>query len=249
MSWKDHRRLLNSPRAAAARLRLSPKGYLGLHLTLGALALVGSSWLFGDIAEDVVTGNPLTVVDLKVAEWLHERATPTLTAVMLFISLLGSTLFVSGVVFATAIWLLWQRHWYRLAALVLAVPGGMLLNVLLKHAFRRGRPLFDNPLLTLASYSFPSGHAVAATLLYGALASFAVWRLRAWCGRVLAVLAAVSLVLLVSFSRLYLGVHYLSDVLAGTAAGVAWLAICLTGVDTARRRRLQIKSTQSGQKT
>ncbi len=242
--WVRRRRF--APQLAFLRARLSPEGYLGLRLTVGALVLIGASWLFGGIAEDVITNDPLTIFDANVAAWLHEHATPTLTAVMVFISFLGSTLFVSGVVFATAVWLLWRSHWYRLATLVLAVPGGMLLNVLLKHAFRRGRPVFDDPLLTLTSYSFPSGHAMASTLLYGALAVFAVSNLKAWRWRVLAVLFAVLLIALIDFSRVFLGVHYLSDVLAGSAAGLAWLALCVTSVDTLRRhRRVQLKNTQS----
>lgn len=227
------------------RARLSLEGYLGLHLTVGVFALLGAAWVFGGIAEDVLTNDPLTVIDMNVATWLHARATPTLTACMLFVSHLGSTLFVSMVSVAVAVWLLWRAYWYRLFAFILSVPGGMLLNVALKHAFHRGRPVFDDPILQLTTYSFPSGHAMAATLLYGALAAFAVWRIRAWRWRVLAAFTAFLLIVLIDFSRIYLGVHYLSDVLAGTAAGVAWLALCLTSVDTVRRRRLALRTAQT----
>ncbi|WP_395406963.1 phosphatase PAP2 family protein [Pseudoduganella sp. UC29_106] len=92
---------------------------------------------------------------------------------------------------------------------------------------------FDEPLLTLATYSFPSGHTVAATLFYGLLACYLVMRGRRW----LPVAGATLMVLLVACSRMYLGVHYLSDVLAAVAEGVAWLAICVTGMSTWRRRR------------
>ncbi len=64
------------------RVRLSPRGYLGLHLTVGVLLLIGAAWLFGVIAEDVVTGDPLTVIDRNVSEWFHEHRTPGMTAVM-----------------------------------------------------------------------------------------------------------------------------------------------------------------------
>lgn len=241
--------LLNRPRVVRLRqrfakqiefvqARLSPEGYLGLHLTLGALALVGAAWLFGGIAEDVLTNDPLTIVDVKVAAWLHARATPRLTAIMLFITHLHSTLAVSIITLLIAVYLLRRRRWYRLLALLLAIPGGMVLNVLLKLAFHRARPTFDNPFLTLTTYSFPSGHTMAATVLYGVLAAFAVWTIKAWRWRVLAVFIAGFLILLVGFSRIYLGVHYLSDVLAAMAEGLAWLALCLTAIETVRRRRV-----------
>ncbi len=140
--------------------RLSPEGAFGLHLTIGALFLIGAVWLFGAIAEDVVTNDPLTVIDMEIATWLHEHAQPSLTRVMIFISHLGSVAFITIVALVTALLLAWRRRWYRLLALTLAVPGGGLLNTLLKHSFGRARPSFDHPLLTLPTYSFPSGHAM-----------------------------------------------------------------------------------------
>lgn len=119
------------------------------------------------------------------------------------------------------------------------MPGGSLLNVFVKDAFARPRPTFDDPLLTLHTYSFPSGHALGATVLYGLLAAFAVWKVRACRWRLPAAAAGGLLILLVCFSRIYLGVHYLSDVLGGIAEGVAWLALCMTGVSTLRRRRVR----------
>ena len=122
-------------------------------------------------------------------------------------------------------------------ALMLVVPGGMVLDVLLKSAFHRQRPSFADSFLIFDGYSFPSGHTMAATLLYGVLAVFAVIALQAWHWRVGAVLGALVMVLLVGLSRVYLGAHYLSDVLGAAAAGLAWLALSLTAVDTLRRSR------------
>lgn len=122
-------------------------------------------------------------------------------------------------------------------ALVLVLPCGMVLDFLLKIIFHRQRPRFEDSFLTFYGYSFPSGHTMAATLLYGLLAVFAVIALEAWRWRVGAVLCAFIMVLLVGFSRVYLGAHYLSDVLGAAAAGSAWLALSLTVVDTLRRNR------------
>ena len=125
-----------------------------------------------------------------------------------------------------------------LLTLLMAVPGGMLLNVLLKSVFQRARPHFDDPLLILDSYSFPSGHTVAATLFYGVLAAYLISLpgMR-WGRRLAAALSAVLMVALVALSRVYLGVHYLSDVLAGAAEGCAWLTVCVTASASLRRHR------------
>ena len=226
--------------------RLSPRGYMGLHLTLGVLLLIGAAWLFGSIAEDVVAGDPLTLIDKNVAEWLHERGTPGLTATMQFVTGLASPSWVTGVVMVAALVLWWKRCWFGLLALVLVVPGGMVLDFLLKIVFHRHRPNFEDSFLIFHGYSFPSGHTMAGTLLYGVLAAFAVIALEAWRWRVGAVLGAFVMVLLIGFSRMYLGAHYLSDVLGAAAAGLAWLTFCLTAVDTLHRSRGRQSNTSVG---
>lgn len=226
---------------AFLQARLSPVEFVGLDLTIGAIILIGASWIFGGIAEDVFTGDPITVVDREFAVWLHLHATPTLTEVMKLISVLGSWPVVTGIWLFIALYFLRKRSRYRLLALTLTVPVGMLLNGMLKYAFHRSRPVWDNPIIMIATFSFPSGHAMAATLLYGFLAAFGVRKMQGWRWRVLAVLAAGLLIVLIGFSRLYLGIHYLSDVLAGMAAGSAWLALCLTAVGTLRHHRAIIR--------
>ncbi len=226
-----------APQLAFVRERLSPQGYMGLQLTIGVLLLVGASWLFGGIAEDVVHGDPLTVVDRHVAAWIHQRRTHRMLFAMRAVTALGSRDVVVAVTGAAALVLLWTRRWYRLLALALVLPGGALLDILLKAAFHRARPDFADTVGLFQGYSFPSGHAMGATLLYGLLAAFAVQSLRSWRWRARAVTGAIVVVLLVAFSRLYLGAHYLSDVLGGIAAGTAWLALCLIAVGTFRHYR------------
>ena len=238
----EHPRILALRRRFAPQMeflldRLSPRGYLGLHLTMGVLLLIGASWLFGGIAQDVTAADPLTVVDKNVAGWFHERRTPGMTTAMQVVAGFASVAWVTGVVTVTALVLWWKRCWFRLLALVLVVPGGMSLGFLLKMAFHRQRPSFAESFLIFNGYSFPSGHTMAATLLYGVLAVFAVIALETWHWRVGAVLGAFVMVLMVGFSRVYLGAHYLSDVLGAAAAGLAWLALALTAVDTVRRGR------------
>jgi len=113
----------------------------------------------------------------------------------------------------------------------------MLLNRILKYVFQRPRPHFDDPLLSLSSYSFPSGHTMTATVVFGVLASYLFTTTQDWRRRALIVCVAGFLILLVGFSRIYLGVHYLSDVLGAMAEGLAWLALCLTVVYSIWRRQ------------
>lgn len=226
-----------APQIEFLQARLSPQGYLGLHLSLGAIVLLGASWLFGGIAQDVIAGDPLTVVDVQVFDWFQSHATPTLTQFMQFITGLHGVLGITAMALILGLFLIWKRYWYWLLTLALALPGGMLLNISMKYAFARSRPGFDSPLLAFSSYSFPSGHAAGATLFYGVLAAVVIANIRAWRWRVLVALAALLMVMLVGLSRIYLGVHYLSDVLAALAESVAWLSLCLIAVHTLRQRR------------
>jgi membrane-associated phospholipid phosphatase len=220
-----------------AAARFSPEGEFGLHLTLGVALMLAAAWVFGEIAEAVVAGAPLTVLDVSLAHWLHAHARDAVTQLLLVVTYWHS---VGGMIVMTLLlgWWLRRRGAYDwLLALAATVPGGMVLNVLLKFFYRRARPHFDDPLLTLSTYSFPSGHTVAATLFYGFIACYVVSRERRWTLRFAVTLGACLMVALVAMSRMYLGVHYLSDVLAAAAEGCAWLAVCITGMSTLRRRR------------
>lgn len=222
---------------AFVRERLSPKSETGLRLTLAVALLICAAWLFGGVAEDVATGDPLVRVDAYITAWFHAHVTPGATHFMLIVTnfhgpigigLLGSALFL---------YFAWKKDWYWLLTVVTALPGGMLLNVLLKLAFHRGRPGLSEPLLTLAGYSFPSGHVAGATLFYGLLVAWVVFNIRVWQMRVIVVVAACAVVILVGISRIYLGVHYFSDVVAAAAASTAWLVASLLLVDSLRRKR------------
>ena len=218
--------------------RLSPEGQFGLHLTVGLVLILLAAMAFGEIAEDVVEGDTITVIDVQLAHWFRERATEGFTRTMLFITHWNGITGTSVMAALLAAWFAYRKAHYWLIVLLAAVPGGMLLNVVLKHIFRRQRPSLEDPLLTLTTYSFPSGHTVAATLFWGVLACYLVRRTGAWPRRALIVGAACLMVMLVALSRMYLGVHYLSDVMAASMEGAAWLAVCVTAVSTLHRRRL-----------
>jgi membrane-associated phospholipid phosphatase len=232
------------PHSLSARLhrfaasRLSPEGEYGLHLSTGVLVLLVATAIFARTADAVVAGAAITVLDVEVANWLHAhaRANGVLRQLLLALTHVHSTPGILVMAALVGVWLLRRTERYWLIALLTAVPGGLVLNVLLKHTFARARPQFAEPLLELSTYSFPSGHAMAATVLYGFVACHAARHARSWSGRVMPFVLALLMVATVAFSRMYLGVHYLSDVVAATAEGCGWLAICLTAAATLERR-------------
>ncbi|MGV8894021.1 MAG: phosphatase PAP2 family protein [Burkholderiaceae bacterium] len=201
--------------------------------------------MFAAIAKNVGaadTANTITLVDAQLAQWFHSHATPWMTRCMLVVTNLHGTIAIISYVVLMGLFLARKKNWYWLVTLLVTVPGGMLLNVSMKHIFQRARPVFDQPLLTLSTYSFPSGHTAATTLLYGVLAAYLISHLKPWRWRVviLVVTMAAMMVALVGLSRMYLGVHYLSDVLAATVEGIAWLALCLTVATSWRKHRAEI---------
>jgi len=216
---------------------LSPGGEFGLHLTVGMALLLAAGLVFHELAEAVMGQEAITVLDLQVAHWFNANAFEPLTGFMHAISNMHSVAGMALLLGSLTFYLWRQQAYYWLLALMFAVPGGMLLNVVLKHIFQRTRPVFEEPLVTLATYSFPSGHTTAATCFYGMLVSYLVIARPAWSVRLGTVSFCLTMVLLVAFSRVYLGAHYVSDVLAGMAESVAWLSVCITGVSTLRRRR------------
>lgn len=209
---------------------------MGLHLTIGMITVLLAVFVFADIAEDVLTNDDLVMFDERALQWLQAHATPARTAFFFAVTTWHNTL---GILIMTGLLALWmgakkQGDW--ILRLLLSVPLGMVLNFLLKNIFQRERPGFDQPIITLVSYSFPSGHTAAATLFYGVLAAWLLTQLRRkWWAPVVSL--AASMVLLVALSRVYLGVHYPSDVFAAMASSTAWLAITFTGIATWRRRQ------------
>jgi undecaprenyl-diphosphatase len=119
---------------------------------------------------------------------------------------------------------------------VAAHAGGGLLNLTLKRAFERTRPEFADPLLAASSWSFPSGHAMGTFILCGLGCYLVLREMRSWTAAAAVVMLATSWCLIMAFSRLYLGVHFASDVVAGLVAGAAWVAVCVSAFEVVRRR-------------
>lgn len=221
---------MDAPRSAPARL--------GLRLGLGALLLIAAIAAFAAIADAVFAGHALGALDARIAGSLHARATPALTGWMLAITQLHSTYAIACYGVLAAAWLSLRRDRRRSATVIACIGGGLLLNGLVKHAFQRARPVFEQPLLTLETYSFPSGHVAASTIFYGLGVAWVFGRTRSAAWRGAALVGAALMIALVAFSRMVLGVHYLSDVAAAFAEGIAWLTLCLGAFAVFRRESL-----------
>lgn len=202
---------------------------------LGALfVLAGSLWAFGLIVDEQIREEE-TSNDERLAEWLHGRATDPLTDVFRAITTLGNFLTLV-VVTLIAVAVLWRRRERTDAVFVaLSFLGAQVLSSGMKLGFQRERPFFPDPLATESTFSFPSGHALVSLAVYGSIALVLARRLPRRLDRILLLGTTALLVLAIGFSRMYLGVHFLSDVLAGFAAGAAWLALLYVALELRTR--------------
>jgi membrane-associated phospholipid phosphatase len=198
---------------------------VGVELVACLVLLTASAWAFGSLAEEVVEGD--THVDTRLADWLHEHATAGWTDFFERVTWLGNLpVLLAATVVAAAV-LARKRETLELRLLLLAAVGAEILTVGLKLGFQRERPFYADPLARESTYSFPSGHATVSLAVYGTLAFIIARHLSNARLRVAVLAAAAVLVLLIGFSRLYLGVHFLTDVIAGFALGLAWVTLCV----------------------
>ena len=173
-------------------------------------------------------GEAIVGVDEGVAASLHANASPAATAGFQLVTQLGSTAVLLGVAAIAAAYFARLGRRADAAFLVLAFAGAEGMTWSLKALFQRERPSFEDPIATASSFSFPSGHALVSLAVYGALACVLLDGLRSRRARAACVAGTALLVAAIGFSRLYLGVHYLSDVLAGLGVALAWLLLIAT---------------------
>jgi undecaprenyl-diphosphatase len=190
-----------------------------------AIALAaGLAWL----ATQVIGGATLRF-DMDARKTIHSLATPALTAVMITASAIGES-YVLLPVSAAIVFAFWRsRDQHRAILFTIAVTGALLVDEALKLAFRRARPqpFFDYPLPH--SYSFPSGHALSSVVFFGTLAALISPGLRVKWKKALLWAAAALLAAIIGFSRVYLGVHYPTDVIAGYTAALVWVLAVAIG--------------------
>jgi len=195
---------------------------IGTGISLLICLLLARRW------RQLASGQEETRFDRRLSRRLRERRTPGLTRLARVLAVLGSPPLIVSLALAGTIAGVFFRH-IRGAAwtLPIAIVGAALLIQALKMEFHRPRPALFQPLLHETGYSFPSGHSLIAVVVYGLLGFFAMrfFDLDAWD---LAVgVVVIGLVFLIGMARVYVGVHYPSDVFTGWAAGLPWLAACL----------------------
>lgn len=216
---------------------------LGARLAFALAAAMGALLIFALLAEDVLEGETMAF-DGAVRSFVQQLASPDLTSAMRFATMLGSTQTLVALGLCACV-VFFAAGWRRDAVLfVVTMAGASALNFALKLSFVRARPetFFDTPLP--ASYSFPSGHALLSLCFYGALAVAVVPRLRHKSARAATWTSAGLLAALIGFSRIYLGVHYPSDVVAGYATGLVWVILVALADNTFRRRALRRESSR-----
>lgn len=222
-----------------ARRRFAPHmgrfAYVVLHLVIG-LGGLAAALVFAMMATGIGADSAATRVDLALARALHHAASPLVTALLRVITFLGEGWSQASIGVVVAIGLLRARRKLWTVGWVIALSGGGILNTILKNVYVRPRPVFADPILTADGFSFPSGHSMGTFVLAGMAAYFGVLHTQGKLRHVGIVALALGWSVTMGFSRMYLGVHYLTDVIGGFAAGAGWLAICISGVEIARRR-------------
>ena len=181
-----------------------------------------------EVAENLVKSEPMVQVDTAVTDWLFRGRISQLSTFFYGLTAFGSAYVTIGIGVLTSIGFMWARRWRNLLILWLLMLGIGASVQLGKRQFSRPRPP-KMAYYAVTGFSFPSGHSATAMTLYGLLGYWWIRRLRKTCVRECWVgVAAATLILLVGFSRMYLGVHYLSDVLGGYLLGICWLIIGIT---------------------
>jgi undecaprenyl-diphosphatase len=200
----------------------TPKKVKSGLLLLGALLMASTAlFVFGWLAEEMLEGDTRQF-DTFVRTAVHQLATPGLTRLMQVFSFLGSVAAVTAICLAAICVFLYYRRNRTAVMLAITMAGVAALDVALKLAFHRPRPVaFFGA--TPSTYSFPSGHALGSLCFYGMLAAILAERARGRVAKFCIWISAVFLVGMIGFSRVYLGVHYPSDVIAGYCAAVVWV--------------------------
>lgn len=232
--WLLHRHAI--PRQTS---RLPAAAFLLLWLAIGFAVIVGGAALFAELAAALHADEKMGRFDEALSSAIRQHISRSTLQVFAWLTRFGDTLTIIALGIVVAVLLLAnRRRWLALGWIVAVAGNGAALNPLLKRIFERVRPLHDHGLAFEEGWSFPSGHSSSSVVAYGMLAYVlvrvlpAVWHLPV-------VLLASALAFSTGASRVFLQVHYVSDVVAGFATGSAWLAACIGSIELTRyyRRR------------
>jgi len=224
-------------RRARIRSRVAPGWLFSVSAVLGLSVIALTAAVTGAVVEDVTDGHGTAVLDQPVAAFVAARRTGALTAVMGGVSAAGGPVVLAAVTAAAGVLLaVLRRHRGPAVAAAVTVAGSTALTAVFKQALGRPRPPLAGAVAAADGYAFPSAHATVAAAAFGVLAYLCAAGLRSWAARAATWGAAAALTALVGISRVYLGVHWTTDVLGGWAFGACWAAVVITGWTAAARR-------------
>lgn len=213
--------------------RLPPLAGLLVRIGIGFAVILAAGAVFAQMAEEVLEAQLLDRVDRAFTQGLALHTPAQALRFFAVLTRLGDTATLTGVCIVVALALVATRRRALAAAWVLTVAGGGLLNASLKHLFQRSRPSAEGWLVVADGFSFPSGHSAGSVVTYGMLAYLAM-RLLPGRAHVPVALLMAALAATIGASRMFLRVHYASDVVAGFALGVAWLGLCIVSIELTR---------------
>ena len=222
---------------AFLRARFTREGAVGLYLTVGFFACAAVVAVFAVLADSVFDVHGKTAFDREVTLAIEGLHSPARDRAALAVSFLGDHRFLLPATLAVTAALVLRGR--RVSAVLFfgVVIGGWLLETLLKIIYHRARPDLWPALVTEKTYSFPSGHATMATLFYGAAAALVLHLSKKRALRSAALALATAVILSVSYTRIYLGAHWASDVGGGILVGLFWVSVCATGTEYLARRK------------
>ncbi len=215
--------------------RLEPDRATGLLLSVGALGCAGFAWLFFGVVEDLFFHDPLVQVDRNVFHLLQALRTPEADRLFLAVTYLGSLPVLAAALAGALVSLLWLRRRFEALLLTAGFAAGEFLMWAIKQGVGRARPAPAAPLAVESTGAFPSNHAFSALALWGFLAYLWGRTLTTEVSRARVYALGGLVVAAVGMSRLYLGVHWLSDVIGGYALGGIWLTSLITAAEVRAR--------------
>ena len=213
--------------------RFQPEGAFGLSFTIGLAAVAISVWIFGSVLQDVLAHEEVALFDGPIVSFIATHRLGWVTEAMEGVTYIGSGLFLTAMTGAAGLMLRYRTgSWRPFLLLTVAVLGAMLLDLVTRFAVARPRPPAVWMAMPVTGFGFPSGHSTESTAACGAIAYLIAQTQKEWPAKVASLTIGALIAFLVGVSRVYLGVHWPTDVIAGWALGCAWLAIVFTTSST-----------------
>ncbi len=209
-----------------------------LVMAVGGIAAIGAGYLFVELAEQVQLSTSLVYrADQVIHSWFGHERQAAVTTLLSAATSIGGTVSMGAIVAVVAATLLVRKELASAVFVVVTAGAGALVNLGLKMIFTRMRPDLASALIVMRSYSFPSGHAMSSFVVFGALAYLALRQPWSWAAKSAGLAIVLTIVVLVGLSRVYLGVHWASDIAGGWSAGTVWLASAVVAFEMLLRLR------------